>query len=354
MDIKIQRTTKPKTKPDQKALGFGKYLTDHMFLMDYNPEQGWHDFRIVPYRPIPMEPDAVALHYAQETFEGLKAYRYPDGSVHLFRPDMNAKRLINSNKRLCMPEVPVDLFVEACKAIVRVDEDWVPSEPGTSLYIRPFMFTSEGQIALHNCTRFTFAIILSPVGAYFAEGINPVKILVEDEYVRAVKGGTGFAKCGGNYAGAMIGQEKAEKLGYSQVLWLDGAERKYVEEAGGMNFVYSINGEFWTAPTEGTVLPGITRDSILHILRDWGVTVREERMDIDTLMAAGHDGSLKEAFACGTAAVISPVGALNYKGDEVTINNFTIGELTQKLYDYLTGIQWGKEADKYGWTVAID
>ena len=177
MDIKIQRTTKPKTKPDQKALGFGKYLTDHMFLMDYNPEQGWHDFRIVPYGPIPMEPDAVALHYAQETFEGLKAYRYPDGSVHLFRPDMNAKRLINSNKRLCMPEVPVDLFVEACKAIVRVDEDWVPSEPGTSLYIRPFMFTSEGQIALHNCTRFTFAIILSPVGAYFAEGINPVKIL---------------------------------------------------------------------------------------------------------------------------------------------------------------------------------
>ena len=354
MDIKIIRTTAPKAKPDQKALGFGKYFTDHMFLMDYTREQGWHDFRIVPYGPIPMEPDAVALDYAQETFEGLKAYRYPDGSVHLFRPEMHGKRFINSNKRLCMPEVPVELFVEACKAIVRVDEDWVPSEQGTSLYIRPFMFASEGQIALHNSSRFTFAVILSPVGAYFAEGINPVKILVEDEYVRAVRGGTGYAKCGGNYAGAIIGQERAEQMGYSQVLWLDGNERKYVEEAGGMNFIYAINGEFWTAPVEGTVLPGITRNSILHILRDWGITVREERMDIDTLMQAGHNGSLQEAFACGTAAVISPVGALNYKGDEVIINGFEIGELTQKLYDYLTGIQSGRVEDKFGWTVSLE
>jgi branched-chain amino acid aminotransferase len=354
MEIKIERTATPKVKPDQKALGFGKYLSDHMFLMDYSAEEGWHDARIVPYGPIPMEPDAVALHYAQETFEGLKAYRGPDGSVHLFRPDMNGKRLINSNKRLCMPELPVDMFVEACKALVKVDEDWVPSEPGTSLYIRPFMFTSEGQLALHNCSKFVFAIITSPVGAYFAEGINPVKILVEDEFVRAVRGGTGFAKCGGNYAGAMAGQVKAESMGYSQVLWLDGVERKYVEEAGGMNFMYIINGEVWTAPTEGTVLPGVTRDSIIHILKSWGVPVHEERMSIDDLMAAGHDGSLQEAFACGTAAVISPVGALNYQGDEITINNFTIGETTQKLYDYLTGIQWGTEKDAFGWITPID
>ena len=349
MEIRIERTTQPKAKPDQKALGFGKYMSDHMFMMDYNKEQGWHDARIVPFGPIPMAPDAVALHYAQETFEGLKAYRAPDGSVQLFRPEMNAKRMVNSNKRLCMPEIPVEMFVEACRALVEVDADWVPSEPGTSLYIRPFMFTSEGQLALHSCSQFIFAVIASPVGAYFAEGINPVKILVEDEYVRAVRGGTGFAKCGGNYAAAMAGQEKAEAMGYSQVLWLDGVERKYVEEAGGMNFMYMINGEFWTAPIEGTVLPGVTRDSIIHILKDWGIPVREERMSIDELMAAGHDGSLQEAFACGTAAVISPVGALNYRGDEITINGFEIGELTQKLYDYLTGIQWGRVADPYEW-----
>ena len=354
MDIRIERTTTPKPKPNQKALGFGKYLSDHMFLMDYDAEQGWHDPRIVPYGPIPMEPDAVALHYAQETFEGLKAYRTADGSIQLFRPDMNAKRLINSNRRLCMPELPVEDFIETVKALVRVDADWVPSEPDTSLYIRPFMFTSEGQIALHNCSRFVFAIITSPVGAYFAEGINPVKILVEDEYVRAVRGGTGFAKCGGNYAAAMAGQEKAERLGYSQVLWLDGVERKYVEEAGGMNFMYIINGEVWTAPADGTVLPGVTRDSILAILKEWGVPTRVERMTIDDLMAAGRDGSLQEAFACGTAAVISPVGALHYKGDEVTINGFETGSLTRKLYDYLTGIQWGREKDIFGWTTTID
>ncbi|MCC8127582.1 MAG: branched-chain amino acid aminotransferase [Clostridiales bacterium] len=353
MEIRIERTTAPKPKPDQKALGFGKYKSDHMFMMNYTPDMGWHDMRIVPYGPIPLEPDAVALHYAQETFEGLKAYRTPSGDIQLFRPDMNAKRMLNSNRRLCMPEIPEDMFVEACKTIVAVDADWVPSEPGTSLYIRPFMFTSEGQIALHNCSEFIFCIITSPVGAYFAEGINPVKILVEDEYVRAVRGGTGFAKCGGNYATAMIGQEKAERLGYSQVLWLDGVEQKYVEEAGGMNFMYFLNGEAWTAPTEGTVLPGVTRDSIIHILKDWGIPVHEERMTIDDLMKAGHDGSLGEAFACGTAAVISPVGALNYRGDEITINDFKIGETTQKLYDYLTDIQWGRIADPYGWITTL-
>lgn len=353
MDIRIERTAVPKSKPDQKALGFGKYMTDHMFMMDYTAEKGWHDARIVPFGPIPMAPDAVALHYAQETFEGLKAYRAPNGSIHLFRPEMNARRMMNSNRRLCMPELPEEMFVEACKALVEVDADWVPSEPGTSLYIRPFMFTSEGQLALHGCSQFIFAVIASPVGAYFAEGINPVKILVEDEYVRAVRGGTGFAKCGGNYAAAMAGQEKAESLGYSQVLWLDGVERKYVEEAGGMNFMYIINGEVWTAPLEGTVLPGVTRDSIIRILKAWGVPVREERMSIDDLMAAGRDGSLQEAFACGTAAVISPVGVLTYRGDEVTINGFKIGPMTQKLYDYLTGIQWGREEDVFGWITEV-
>ncbi len=354
MDIKITKTQSPKEKPDETKLGFGKYMTDHMFMMDYTSDKGWHDARIIPFGPISMAPDAVALHYAQETFEGLKAYRTPDGSVQLFRPEMNAKRMINSNKRLCMPEIPVDVFVEACKKLVEIDESWVPSEPETSLYIRPFMFTSEGQLALHGCSQFIFAIIASPVGAYFAEGINPVKILVEDEFVRAVRGGTGFAKCGGNYAAAMAGQEKAEKLGYSQVLWLDGVERKYVEEAGGMNFMYKIKGEFYTAPLEGTVLPGITRDSIIQILKEWGIPVHEEKMSIDDLMAAIKDGTLEEAFACGTAAVISPVGALSYQGEEATINAFQIGETTQKLYDYLTGIQWGRKEDTFGWITKVE
>lgn len=255
MEIRVERTSHPKTLPDQNALGFGKYMTDHMFLMNYDAPQGWHDARIVPYGPIPMEPDAVALHYAQETFEGLKAYRAPDGSVQLFRPDMNARRMQNSNRRLCMPEFPEEMFIEACRALVAADERWVPSVEGTSLYVRPFMFTNEGQLALHGCSHFIFAIICSPVGAYFAEGFHPVKILVEDEYVRAIRGGTGFAKCGGNYAAAMAGQEKAEAMGYSQVLWLDGVERKYVEEAGGMNFMYRIGNTVWTAPCRAPCCP---------------------------------------------------------------------------------------------------
>lgn len=353
MEIKIVKRTKLKERPDEKALGFGKYMTDHMFLMDYDKGQGWHDARIVPYEPIPMDPTAVALHYAQETFEGLKAYRTADDKIQLFRPEMNAKRMQNSNRRLCMPEIPVDMFVEAVNEIVKIDADWVPRQPETSLYIRPFMFTSEAQLGLHDSHQFIFCIVCSPVGAYYAEGINPVKIVVEDEYVRAVKGGTGFAKCGGNYAASMIAQLKAEKMGYSQVLWLDGVERKYVEEVGGMNIMFKIAGKIYTAPINGTVLPGVTRDSIITILRDWGYEVLEEKLSVDDLMKAGHDGTLEEVYGTGTAAVISPVGVLNYKGDVVTINDSKIGDLTQKLYDYLTGIQWGREEDKYGWTVKV-
>ena len=353
MDIRIERTTNPKPLPDESALGFGKYLTDHMFLMNYDAGEGWHDARIVPYAPIPMEPDAVALHYAQETFEGLKAYRTPDGGVQLFRPEMNARRMQNSNRRLCMPEFPEDMFVEACRKLVEIDERWVPSAPAASLYIRPFMFTNEGQLALHGCSHFIFCVICSPVGAYFAEGFRPVKILVEDEYVRAVRGGTGFAKCGGNYAAAMAGQEKAEAMGYSQVLWLDGVNKKYVEEAGGMNFMYRVGDTIWTAPLKGTVLPGVTRDSLIHILKSWGYEVREEYMAIEDVMAAIKDGSLKEAYACGTAAVISPIGELNYKGERGVINNFENGELTERLYKYLTDIQWGRIEDPFHWTMKV-
>ena len=353
MDIKFIKREELQEKPDQKKLGFGKYFADYMFTMDYDEGIGWHDATIRPYGPIEMNPATVVLHYAQETFEGLKAYRRADGQIQLFRPEMNAKRMINSNARLCMPELPVDMFVEAVKALVKVEEDWVPSEPETSLYIRPFMFATEAALGVHMASAYKFMIICCPVGAYYAEGIKPVKILVEDELVRAVKGGTGFTKCGGNYAGSILGQVKAEKMGYSQVLWLDGEHRKYVEEVGTMNIMFKIAGEIYTAPIEGTVLPGVTRDSMIHLLRDWGYKVNETRLSVDDLMKAGHDGTLEEVFGTGTAAVISPVGELRYKDDVVTINDFKIGELTQKLYDTLTGIQWGRLPDKYGWTVEV-
>ena len=353
MEIRFEKSSHLKEKPDQKNLGFGKYMTDYMFVMDWDKDKDWHDARIVPYEPVTLDPACVVLHYAQETFEGLKAYRTAEGKIQLFRPQMNARRMINSNARLCMPAFPEEMFVEAVKALVKVEEDWVPSEPDTSLYIRPFMFATESALGVHMATSYKFMIICCPVGAYYATGLDPVKILVEDELVRAVKGGTGFTKCGGNYAGSILGQVKAEKLGYAQVLWLDGEQRKYVEEVGTMNIMFKIAGEIYTAPIEGTVLPGVTRDSMIHLLRDWGYKVNETRLSLDDLMKAGHDGTLEEVYGTGTAAVISPVGELRYKDDVVVINDGKTGELTQKLYDTLTGIQWGKIADPYGWTVEV-
>ena len=349
MEIKIERAKTLKEKPNQDNLGFGNYFTDHMFMMDYTEGTGWHDARIVPYAPIPMDPATMVLHYAQETFEGLKAYRDPNGNITLFRPEMNARRMINSNRRICMAELPEEMFVEAVEAIVKYEQDWIPTAKDTSLYIRPFMFASEAGVGVHPTKTYTFIIILSPVGNYYPEGVNPVKIWVEDEYVRAVKGGTGFTKCGGNYAASIAAQVKAESHGYTQVLWLDGVHRKYVEEVGTMNVMFVIDGKVVTAPLEGSVLPGVTRDSIIHILKDWGYEVEERELSIDELMAAGRNGKLTEAFGTGTAAVISPVGQLYYKGEEVIINDFKTGDLTQKLYDTLTGIQWGRLEDKYGW-----
>ncbi len=353
MDIKFIKRDQLQEKPDQTKLGFGKYFTDYMFVMDYDEGIGWHDATIMPYGPIPMSPATVVLHYAQETFEGLKAYRREDGQIQLFRPEMNARRMINSNERLCMATIPEDLFIEAVEALVNVERDWVPSEPETSLYIRPFVFATESSLGVHKAKSYKFMIILSPVGAYYAEGLAPVKIMVEDEYVRAVQGGTGFTKCGGNYAGSIIGQVKAEKYGCSQVLWLDGRERKYVEEVGAMNIMFKIDGEIYTAPIEGTVLPGVTRDSIIHILKDWGYKVNETHLAVDDLMQAGRDGKLEEVFGTGTAAVVSPVKELTWTGDTVQIGDGNIGPLTQKLYDTLTGIQWGRIEDTKGWTVKV-
>ncbi len=355
MEIRFEKRPVLKEKPDQKNLGFGKYMTDYMFVMDWKKGEGWHDARIVPHEPIAIDPACVVLHYAQETFEGMKAYRTESGKIQLFRPEMNARRMNRSNDRLCMPEIPEEDFVQAVKALVKVEEDWVPSEKDTSLYIRPFMFATESSLGVHMASAYKFIIICCPVGAYYPTGLDPVKILVEDELVRAVKGGTGFTKCGGNYAGSILGQIKAEKMGYTQVLWLDGETRTYVEEVGTMNIMFKIAGEIYTAPVdEGTVLAGITRDSMIQLLRKWGYKVNETHLSVHDLMKAGHDGTLEEVFGTGTAAVISPVGELRYKDDEVIINDFKTGELTQKLYDTLTGIQWGRIEDEFGWTTGIE
>ena len=353
MNIYIEKASQLKVRPNEDNLGFGKYFADHMFTMDYEVGKGWHNAQIIPYGPIVMDPGSMVLHYAQEVFEGMKAYKTKDGKIQLFRPDMNAKRMQKSCERLCMPQIPVEDFVEAVSAVVQHEKNWIPGAPGTSLYIRPFMYGNETIIGVQVPRCFKFIILLTPVGSYYPEGVNPVKIYVEEEYVRATKGGTGYTKCGGNYAASLVAQEKAQKLGYTQVLWLDGAERKYVEEVGTMNVMFKIDNEIWTAPLDGSILPGITRDSCIQILKDWGYKVREEPISIDFLMEAGKTGKLEEAFGTGTAAVISPIGSLTYRADTVEVNNFKTGVLTQKLYDTLTRIQWGDIEDTYNWTVEI-
>ena len=353
LDIKITRTTAPKAKPDENHLGFGSIYTDHMFVMDYTEGRGWHDARVEPYHDIVLNPAAMVFHYAQECFEGMKAYRTVSGKVQLFRPEKNGARMQSTHARLCIPEIPVEDFVQAVKTLVDVDRDWVPSAEGTSLYIRPFTIATEPQLGVKPSSTYQFIIICSPSGAYYAEGINPVKIYVENEYVRATPGGTGYIKCGGNYAASLAGQVKAHDLGYSQVLWLDGVERKYVEEVGSMNCFFIIDGVVRTAPTVGTVLPGITRMSCIELLKKWGYTVNTDRLPIADVMAAAKDGKLDEVFGTGTAAVVSPVGELRYNDDVETVGGGKIGPVTQRLYDTLTGIQWGRIPDDMGWTVEV-
>ena len=354
MDIKITKTTTPKAKPAPgQPLGFGKIFTDHMFVMNYTEGKGWHDARIVPYQNLSLAPSAMVFHYGQEMFEGLKAYKGEDGSVYLFRPDMNAKRANNSNKRLVIPELPEEDFVDAIKAVVDVDRDWIPTDPGTSLYIRPFIIATDGFLGVAPSKTYLFIVILSPSGAYYESGLEPVGIWIEDEYVRAVKGGMGYTKTGGNYAASLIAQVKAHDDGYSQVLWLDGVERKYIEEVGAMNIMFKINGKVVTPMLNGSILPGVTRDSILQVCRDWGYEVEERRISVDELVAAAKDGSLEEVWGTGTAAVVSPVNKLRYEDEVMHIGDGGIGELTQKLYDELTGIQWGKRPDTRGWRVTV-
>ena len=353
MNISISKNPCPGTLPAPETLGFGKYFTDHMFLMNYSPDKGWHDARIVPYGPIELSPASSVFHYGTEVFEGLKAYRRADGGVQLFRPWDNMARLNRSCARLGLPQVNEEDALEAVKTLVTLDQNWVPSAPGTSLYIRPFLFSTDAELGLHGVKNALFAVILSPVGSYFSAGIQPVPIMVETEDVRAVRGGTGEAKCGGNYGAANRAGERAIETGFSQVLWLDAIERKYVEEGGGMNVMFKIAGKVVTPKLSGSILDGITRRSGLAILRDWGVPTEERLLSLDELMTTAENGTLEEAWCIGTAAVISPIGSLFYNGRSYEINHNRIGELTEKLYNELTGIQWGRIPDRFGWTCPL-
>lgn len=349
-EFPITKAEALKPKPDSKTLVFGKTFTDHMFLMNYDEGQGWHSGRIVPYGPLPMDPSSMVFHYAQEVFEGLKAYRTPDGGVQLFRPMENVRRLNQSCERLCIPQLPEQLALDGIRALVKEEADWVPSDPGTSLYIRPFIIATDNCLGVHASKSYLFCIICSPVGAYYKEGMNPVRIFVEREDVRAVSGGTGHTKCGGNYAASIRAGERAQEKGYAQVLWLDGVHRKYIEEVGAMNVMFKLDGKIVTPALTGSVLPGITRRSCLELLRDWGYAVEERLITAQELFDAADSGKLEEAWGTGTAAVISPIGEMGWGERTAKVSGGVMGKLTQRLYDTLTGIQWGIESDPYGWS----
>ncbi len=355
-DFSITRNPNPKPKPDQDHLVFGQHFSDHMFVMDYDEGQGWHDGRIIPYGDISIDPASCVLHYAQMMFEGMKAYKTADGHVQLFRPYMNAQRLNRTNERMCMPPMDEELFVAAVKAVVSVDIDWVPSKPFTSLYVRPFIISDEVSFSVLPAKHYRFMIILCPSGPYYAANmgkLSATRIYVEDEFIRAAQGGTGFAKVGGNYAGGMKASQKALAYHCKDVLWLDAQEHKYVEEIGTSNAFFKIGDEVITAPLGGTILPGITRDSVITLLSEWGIKVSQRRLSLSELFDAAKAGTLKEVFATGTAAVISPIGTLCYKGEDYAINNNEVGSLSQKLYDTLSGIQTGKLPDTRGWVERV-
>lgn len=354
-NILIEKTIAPKEKPSaDNPLAFGTIFTDHMFVMDYTYGEGWHDARIVPYEPLTLDPAAIVLHYGQTVFEGLKAYVDDEKQVVLFRPEENMKRLNRSNDRLCMPQFDEEFVLEGLKQLVALDQDWIPNRPGTALYVRPFIFATQPYLGVAPSKTYRLMIILSPVGPYYKEGINPVKIAVESEYVRAAAGGTGSAKTAGNYAGAMKAQEIAEEKGYSQVLWLDAKEHRYIEEVGAMNVFFKINGEVVTPVLNGSILEGITRKSVIELLKSWDVPVSERKVSIEEIFEANEAGTLEEVFGTGTAAVISPVGELFWNDRKCVINQNEIGALSQKIYDTITGIQTGRIADTFGWVVKAE
>lgn len=354
MNISITKTTTPRPKPAMENLPFGKYFSDHMFVMDYTEGKGWHDARIVPYGPIALDPSAMVFHYAQEIFEGLKAYKAKDGHVRLFRPKKNFERMNISCERIAIPQIDVDFCVEALKQLVELDRDWIPEQEGASLYIRPFIIATDEYLGVRPSSTYKFMIICSPSGLYYPEGLDPVKIYVEDNYVRTVRGGTGFTKTGGNYAGSIKAQVIAHERGYSQVLWLDGVEQKYIEEVGSMNIFFKIDGEVVTPMLNGSILSGITRMSTIELLKKWEIPVSERKISIQEVYDAYQTGKLEECFGTGTAAIISPVGELRWDEHVMTINNNQIGEITQRIFDTITGIQTGTIDDEMNWVIKVD
>ena len=351
--IRIARAATKKPKPKDSDLTFGTVFTDHMFVADFQEEKGWYDPRIEPYGPFSLEPAAAVLHYAQAIFDGLKAFRGRDGRVRLFRPQKHVERLNMSARRLCIPPLDPDLALRSLTELVALERDWVPGTVGTSLYIRPTIIANEPFLGVRPAKSYLYFVILSPVGAYYPEGMNPVKILVVDKYVRAVEGGVGGAKTGVNYAASLYAAEEAKHEGFTQVLWLDGVQRKYIDEVGTMNIMLRIGDEVITPPLAGTILAGVTRDSALTLMREWGLPVSERPITIDEVVAAAERGTLREVWGTGTAAVISPVGELSYQGRRLVVHGGRIGELTQRLYDAIVGIQYATAPDPHGWTVEV-
>ena len=349
LTIRQARTEELKAKPEQTALGFGKHFSDHMLTMRYTEGVGWHDLTISKYENFSLAPSAMCLHYGQAIFEGMKAYRTANDQISLFRPLDNLRRMNVSCERMCMAPIDVQPVLEAIKELIRLDQEWVPRTPGATLYIRPTMIATEAALGVRPSTEYLFFVILSPVGAYYPEGFNPVSIYVSDTYVRAVRGGVGFVKTAGNYAASIKAAMEAKALGYTQVLWLDAIERRYVEEVGTMNIFFKINGRLITPPLAGSILPGITRDSVIQLAKDWGQAIEERPISIDEVVEANNNGALEEVFGTGTAAVISPVGSLFYQGQTITLNGGQTGPLSQKMFDCLQGIQYGQHPDVHGW-----
>ncbi len=352
IDVQTSQNLKPKPQ-DESKLGFGAIFTDHMFVCDYTEGTGWHDARIVPYGPFQLDPSCAVLHYSQTIFEGMKCYRRKDGGIQLFRPRDNFARMNRSAKRMGMPELDTDTFMEGLLQLLRLDKDWVPHNPGTSLYIRPTLIATDNKLGVHASHSYLFYIILSPVGAYYPGGLAPNDIYVEDEYVRAVRGGIGETKAGANYAASLLAGMYAEKKGFVQVLWLDGVEQRYIEEVGSMNILFAYGNKVVTPKLSGSILPGITRDSVLKLARHLGYETAEEKMDIHEVLKDIESGKLTESFGSGTAAVISPVKSFSYKGKSYQVGNGGIGPVAQKLYDTLTGIQYGTVEDSLGWITKV-
>jgi len=354
MELTIETSNQLKSKPDANHLGFGSLFTDHMFNMDYSPEKGWHHPRVEPYAPFALDPSTMILHYGQGIFEGLKAYRTADGRIQLFRPRENFKRLNYSARKLCIPELDEAFALTALKELLQIERDWVPDAPGTSLYIRPTIIATDPFLGVRASHTYRFFIILSPVGAYYPEGFNPIKIMVTREHVRAVRGGLGDTKTMGNYAASLLAGEKAHKEGFTQVLWLDGVEQTYVEEVGSMNILFVIDDELVTPMLNGSILPGITRDSVLALAASWGMKTSERKISIDDVFAAHQSGALTEIFGSGTAAVISPVGELRYEDKTILIGQNNAGPVAQRLFDTIMAVQYGRAEDPMGWIEPVD